>query len=573
MKIKQLSPDLRNKIAAGEVVERPASVVKELVENSIDGGASEITVVVEKGGHQLIQVTDDGNGIPSDDMGLAVQRHSTSKIATLDDLFNINSLGFRGEALASIASVSDIELTSCVNGDGGYSIKVHDGEAGELAPAEPVKGTRIDVHNLFYNTPARKKFLKSNRVEFRQIVQMVRRYGLAYPEVAFKLIHDEKEIINIQSETLKERIDNLLDPTYGSHLLEVNIVKGDFAVSGFVGNLNLLRSRPGEQYIFLNRRFIKHRLLNNAVYGAYQSLLKRGEYPFFVLNLVQPADQVDVNVHPTKIEVRFKDEWRLFHVLKSAVSDALQSILDTIPDFNTNTGVFPGFNNDPQQRSFTMPIADTHIQQGLARAKTYIDSLTEKKNSGDDLMSGNIWQIHDKYIVSQINSGLVIIDQHVAHERVLFEEALEAFDIAPLGAQTLLFPETLEFSADEFSVLLDILPSLNRLGFRMKEFGKNTVLVEAIPSEMGWGNEKTVIREIMDSFLENKKKYSSWQEGLAASYACHAAIKAGDPLTIPEMQALVNRLFATNHPYYCPHGRPIIVQLSLDELDKRFERS
>ncbi|HIA23008.1 MAG TPA: hypothetical protein EYN76_01035, partial [Candidatus Marinimicrobia bacterium] len=461
---------------------------------------------------------------------------------------------------------------SMIFSDGGFAVSILDGEAGEIMPAEPVQGTRIDVRNLFYNTPARKKFLKSQRVEFRQIVAMARRYGLAYPEVAFKLYHDDKEILNIQSESLKERINNLLDPTYSDHLLEVNTVKGDFAISGYVGSLNLVRSRPGEQYIFLNRRFIKHRLLNNAVYSAYQSLLKRGEYPFYVLNLVQPADQVDVNVHPMKIEVRFKDEWRLYHVLKSAVADALRSILDTIPDFSKMETQFPEFGNSLQQATLSLSAVDTPIQQGLQRAKTYMDRLSEKKSEGEEVSTGNIWQIHDKYIVSQINSGLVIIDQHVAHERVLFEDALNAFEKAPLGAQTLLFPETLEFSADEFSVLLDILPNLNKLGFRMQEFGKNTVMVEAIPSEMVWGNEKTIIRDIMDSYLENKKKYSSWQEGLAASYSCHAAVKAGDPLTIQEMQALVNRLFATNHPYYCPHGRPIIVQLSIEELDKRFER-
>jgi DNA mismatch repair protein MutL len=571
-KIHLLSTDLRNKIAAGEVVERPASVVKELVENSLDANATEITIVIEKGGHQLIQVSDNGGGISPDDMNLAVERYTTNKIETIDDLFNINSLGFRGEALASIASVSEMEMTSCINSDGGFAVSILDGEAGEIMPAEPVQGTRIDVRNLFYNTPARKKFLKSQRVEFRQIVAMARRYGLAYPEVAFKLYHDDKEILNIQSESLKERINNLLDPTYRDHLLEVNTVKGDFAISGYVGSLNLVRSRPGEQYIFLNRRFIKHRLLNNAVYSAYQSLLKRGEYPFYVLNLVQPADQVDVNVHPMKIEVRFKDEWRLYHVLKSAVADALRSILDTIPDFSKMETQFPEFGNSLQQATLSLSAVDTPIQQGLQRAKTYMDRLSEKKSEGEEVSTGNIWQIHDKYIVSQINSGLVIIDQHVAHERVLFEDALNAFEKAPLGAQTLLFPETLEFSADEFSVLLDILPNLNKLGFRMQEFGKNTVMVEAIPSEMVWGNEKTIIRDIMDSYLENKKKYSSWQEGLAASYSCHAAVKAGDPLTIQEMQALVNRLFATNHPYYCPHGRPIIVQLSIEELDKRFER-
>ena len=571
-KIHLLSTDLRNKIAAGEVVERPASVVKELVENSLDANATEITIVIEKGGHQLIQVSDNGGGISPDDMNLAVQRYTTNKIETIDDLFNINSLGFRGEALASIASVSEMEMASCINGDGGFAVSILDGEAGEIMPAEPVRGTRIDVRNLFYNTPARKKFLKSQRVEFRQIVAMARRYGLAYPEVAFKLYHDDKEILNIQIESLKERINNLLDPTYSDHLLEVNTVKGDFAISGYVGSLNLVRSRPGEQYIYLNRRFIKHRLLNNAVYSAYQSLLKRGEYPFYVLNLVQPADQVDVNVHPMKIEVRFKDEWRLYHVLKSAVADALRSILDTIPDFSKMETQFPEFGNSLQQATLSLSAVDTPIQQGLQRAKTYMDRLSEKKSEGEEVSTGNIWQIHDKYIVSQINSGLVIIDQHVAHERVLFEDALNAFEKAPLGAQTLLFPETLEFSADEFSVLLDILPNLNKLGFRMQEFGKNTVMVEAIPSEMVWGNEKTIIRDIMDSYLENKKKYSSWQEGLAASYSCHAAVKAGDPLTIQEMQALVNRLFATNHPYYCPHGRPIIVQLSIEELDKRFER-
>ena len=571
-KIHLLSTDLRNKIAAGEVVERPASVVKELVENSLDANATEITIVIEKGGHQLIQVSDNGGGISPDDMNLAVERYTTNKIETIDDLFNINSLGFRGEALASIASVSEMEMTSCINSDGGFAVSILDGEAGEIMPAEPVQGTRIDVRNLFYNTPARKKFLKSQRVEFRQIVAMARRYGLAYPEVAFKLYHDDKEILNIQSESLKERINNLLDPTYRDHLLEVNTVKGDFTISGYVGSLNLVRSRPGEQYIFLNRRFIKHRLLNNAVYSAYQSLLKRGEYPFYVLNLVQPADQVDVNVHPMKIEVRFKDEWRLYHVLKSAVADALRSILDTIPDFSKMETQFPEFGHSLQQATLSLSAVDTPIQQGLQRAKTYMDRLSEKKSEGEEVSTGNIWQIHDKYIVSQINSGLVIIDQHVAHERVLFEDALNAFEKAPLGAQTLLFPETLEFSADEFSVLLDILPNLNKLGFRMQEFGKNTVMVEAIPSEMVWGNEKTIIRDIMDSYLENKKKYSSWQEGLAASYSCHAAVKAGDPLTIQEMQALVNRLFATNHPYYCPHGRPIIVQLSIEELDKRFER-
>ncbi len=467
-----------------------------------------------------------------------------------------------------------MQLASCTNGDGGFQINVENGEPGEMLPSEPVPGTRIDVRNLFYNTPARKKFLKSHRVEFRQIVQMVKRYALAYPEVAFRLTHDEKQILNLDGESFKQRIDNVLDPTYSQNILEVNNLKGDFAVSGFIGNLNLVRSRPGEQYIFLNRRFIKHRLLNNAVYSAYRSLVKRGEYPFFALNLVQPADQVDVNVHPMKIEVRFKDEWRLYHVLKSSVEEALGDILDTIPDFKSGSDFFNDISPGDLQSSLSLSDTESTLQTNLERAKTYMESIPDKKEeSSDSVAGGNIWQIHEKYIVSQINSGLVIIDQHVAHERVLYEDALGAFESHPLSAQTLLFPETLDFSVDDYSVLLEILPSLNQLGFRMKEFGKNTVLVEAIPSEMAWGNEKTILREIIDSYRENKTKYSSWQDSLAASYACHAAVKAGDLLSFQEMQALVNRLFSTEHPYYCPHGRPIIVQLSLEELDKRFERT
>lgn len=574
MKIKPLSPDLRNKIAAGEVVERPASVVKELVENSIDASASEILIVVEKGGQQLIQVADNGTGIQPEDLAVAVQRFTTSKIATVDDLFQINSLGFRGEALASIASVSEMEIVSSANGEQGFSINVMDGTASTIIPAEPVQGTKIAVRNLFYNTPARKKFLKSQREEYRQIVQMIRRYALAFPEIAFNLVHDEKEIFNLQSESLQDRIDHCFDPTYSSNVLDVNNIKGDFAVNGFVGNLNLVRSRPGEQYIFINRRYIRHRLLNNAIYSAYQSLVKRGEFPFFVLNLVLPPDQVDVNVHPMKIEVRFKDEWRMYHVLKSSVEQSLSSILDTIPDFKPGPILFPVTDQRRSQEKLSIPQYETALQTNLARAKSYVETFPEKMLAPDEPFAySNMWQIHEKYIVSQINSGLVIIDQHVAHERILYEDALRAMDSHPLSAQTLLFPETMDFSADDFSVLLEILPSLNQLGFRLKEFGKHTVLIEAIPSEMAWGNEKKILHEIMDAFQENKSKHNSWQDNLAASYACHAAVKAGDTLNLQEMQALVNRLFATKHPYYCPHGRPIIVQLSLEELDKRFERN
>ena len=383
-----------------------------------------------------------------------------------------------------------------------------------------------------------------------------------------------------------------MDPTYSRNLLPISLVKGDYAFSGFVGNLNLVRSRPGEQYLFLNRRFIKDRLMNTAVYGAYESLVKRGEYPFFVINLILPTDQVDVNVHPMKTEVRFKDEWRVFHVLKAGVNDSLRSVLDTVPGFNqsyeqtsqSNYENAPFFGQtsrspsetiptNPNQGNMDFPGSRPPAHQNLERAKDYASRLAESPTEAVETISTeHIWQTHKKYIVSEINSGLVIIDQHVAHERVLYEEAIKAFESTSMASQTMLFPEVLEFSPDDFDGLLDVLPYLEKIGFRIKKQDERSVRIDAIPSEMSLGNERAVIREILDNFLKERKQYSSFQEGLAAMFACKAAIKAGDSLTREEMQELVNRLFATEHPYYCPHGRPIIVQMSLDELDGRFER-
>ena len=582
--IKALSEDLRNKISAGEVVERPASVVKELIENSLDAGATEISIVVEKGGHQTIQVRDNGSGIAPDQLPASILPFHTSKIATMEDLFSIKTLGFRGEALASIASVAEMSIVSS-NGSGeGAELPIIDGRPGDVQPAAEIGGTEITIRNLFYNTPARKKFLKTPRTELRKIVDVVRRHGLGFPEVTF----------HVKSETLEDRIDNLLDPTYSRNLLPLNLAKGDYAFSGFVGNLNLVRSRPGEQYLFLNRRFIKDRLMNRAVYGAYESLVKRGEYPFFVINLILPNDQVDVNVHPMKTEVRFKDEWRVFNVLKSGVSDALSSILDTVPGFDTSfqqpsstpTGEAHLYGQpqrppaetiptNPDQGNMDLKISDfiSPVQTNLERAKNYASRLAEAPiDAPETIATENIWQIHKKYILSEINSGLVIIDQHVAHERVLYEEALEAFESSSMASQTMLFPEVLEFSPDDFDGLLDVLPYLEKIGFKIKKQDESSIRIDAIPSEMALGNEREVIREILDNFLKEQKQYSSFQEGLAAMFACKAAIKAGDSLMREEMQELINRLFATEHPYYCPHGRPIIVQMSLDELDGRFER-
>ena len=578
MDIHLLSEDLQNKISAGEVVERPASVVKELLENSLDAGSTQIEIVIEQGGHQLIQVRDDGIGIPKNQLPLSVKRFHTSKISKLKDLFTISTLGFRGEALASIASVAHLSIVSSNGSDDGAEISIFNGELGELAPAADIDGTQVTIRDLFYNTPARKKFLKTPRTEARKIIDMVRRFGLSRPNLGFRLTVDGKKVIELFPEDLSERIGSLFDNTYKENLIPINISKADYTFSGYVGNLNLIRKRFGEQFIFMNGRYIKDRLLNSAVYSAYQSLVKRGEYPFFVINIQIPFEQVDVNVHPMKTEVRFHDEWRVYHVLKSGVNDSLSEILNTIPNFQKISSESSSFfQNIPKQSVLNF---NSGAQTGSAisniekidRAKIYASNLVSPDSGNEDFNIEKIWQVHRKYIISEINSGLVVIDQHVAHERVLYEECLLAFESKTMSSQTLLFPEEIEFAKDEYDILLEIFPYLKQIGFKIREGDNSRIIVEATPADISWGDEKRIIKEIIDEFISTRKTYSSYKEALAASFACKAAVKAGDLMVNDEMVILINRLFSTEHPYYCPHGRPIIIQLSLDELDKRFER-
>jgi len=578
MDIHLLSEDLQNKISAGEVVERPASVVKELLENSLDAGSTQIEIVIEQGGHQLMQVRDDGIGIPENQLPLSVKRFHTSKISKLEDLFTISTLGFRGEALASIASVAHLSIVSSNGSDDGAELSIFNGELGELAPAANIDGTQVTIRDLFYNTPARRKFLKTPRTEARKIIDMVRRFGLSRPNIGFSLTVDGKKVIELFPEELAERIGSLFDNTYKENLIPINISKADYTFSGYVGNLNLIRKRFGEQFIFMNGRYIKDRLLNSAVYSAYQSLVKRGEYPFFVINIQIPFDQVDVNVHPMKTEVRFHDEWRVYHVLKSGVNDSLSEILNTIPNFQKISSESSSFfQNIPKQSVLNF---NSGAQTGSAisniekidRAKTYASNLVSPDSGNEDFNIEKIWQVHRKYIISEINSGLVVIDQHVAHERVLYEECLLAFESKTMSSQTLLFPEEIEFAKDEYDILLEIFPYLKQIGFKIREGDNSRIIVEATPADISWGDEKRIIKEIIDEFISTRKTYSSYKEALAASFACKAAVKAGDLMANDEMVILINRLFSTEHPYYCPHGRPIIIQLSLDELDKRFER-
>jgi len=592
-----LDSALIDQIAAGEVIDRPASVLKELIENSLDSGANKIEIQISKGGHELIQLSDNGCGMNQDDLRLAFQRHATSKIQKLEDLNSIRTLGFRGEALPSIASVSMVTARSSEGDSNGFEIKI-DGSAEQyLKPAAGLTGTTIKVQNLFYNTPARRKFLKKPETEQAVINSIMRRFMLSRSDVGFRMISNNKTVYDVPSQHLPDRINAIYGSAYKNGILPVELQKDPYAVKGFTGNLSLVKKRRGEQYVFINGRYIMDRLLNSSIYSAYQSLIQRGEFPFFVLFLEMPLDSFDVNVHPAKLEVRFVNEWQVYHILKSSITATLQDILKVIPEYstyhhfpeystnNTTTLKFKGsanaaisqFEQAPHKRISVEYTDDENKQDTpLQRAHIRMEStLDDIKIENDELksLSDHIWQIHSKYLLTEIKSGLVIIDQHVAHERVLFEEAKMALEGQGFASQTVLFPQTVKFQPEEYESLVEITHYLEKIGFRFREFGENTIIIEGIPPDIIWGKESQIIKEIIDQYISVKKINPSFIDQIAAIYSCKSAIKAGDSLKPEERTHLIDRLFSTDHPYYCPHGRPIIINLSIDELDQRFERN
>ncbi len=601
-KIKLLSSNLVNQIAAGEVIERPFSVIKELVENSIDAKSTQINIMIEDGGHKSLQVFDNGIGMSKDDLELAFKRHATSKIETQNDLAKIETLGFRGEALPSIASVSQLSAKSIERGNNdGFELTIHGGEVKSLIPTAGLNGTQITVKNLFYNIPARRKFLKKPDTEQRKIIELIRQFMLSNPQIGFSLSTNNKEIYNVSTSTLGARIKDIFGKKFSNSLLPVELSKSPYKISGFTGNLNTTKKRQGDQFLFLNGRFIKDRLLSSAVFSAYRSLISRGEFPFFVLFLKVPLDSVDINVHPAKLEVRFQNEWHIYHVIKSSISDALKDILKVIPEYDPSLIYYnkKRDSRDESQLPFSGDKANPLVENlaprkpsdidlnefqlggqvtGEIEADFQIDRAHERIvesneiNAEDQIVSDIIWQLHNKYLITEIKSGLVIIDQHVAHERVLYESARLAIDGNGMASQTVLFPQTLSLQPDEYSNLLNIIPYLEKIGFKLREFGKNSVIIEGVPIDVNWGSEKEVISEILEKYMHNSDLDASFIDYIASTFACKAAVKAGDPLTLEERKHLIDKLFATKHPYYCPHGRPIIINLSIDDLDKRFER-
>ncbi len=588
-----LPPQVANKIAAGEVVERPASVVKELVENAVDAGATEIQIHLQQAGKELIQVIDNGCGMDAADAELAFQRHATSKIRTAADLDEIRTMGFRGEALPSIASVARVELkTRTAEASVGTHLKLENGRIvfRNEVPMNP--GTMITVKNLFFNTPARRNFLRSDNAEMNQILKVIKRFFLAHPDVRFVVTHNGTDLFDLPAETLDERITRVFGKKFYEGLVYVKERLNDIELEGYVSRPDHTRGNTDNQFIFLNSRTISNRNLAHAVFQAYGNLIERGRYPQFIFFLNIPPQLVDVNVHPTKMEVRFANERVIYHLFLSAVRRAVQQE-DVVPEFELKSdtpqrreirrhfltlgsgrsrrrpisGSVPLPANQPQL-SLTFKETPREVASTEEPETAPMPEITTPQNDQPPL-----WQVHNRYILSQIKSGLVIIDQHVAHERVLYEKVLAYLEKEQsVPSQQLLFPQTLELALEDYLIYSEIKEWLYKVGFSISELSGRTLLIESIPADVKVGHEGKVLLEMIDHYREHGGSKMAPHERIAAAYACKNAVKSGDKLTLEAMTALVDQLFACKEPFFCPHGRPVIVNLNLEELDKKFKR-
>lgn len=599
-KINVLAPHIANKIAAGEVVDRPASVVKELVENAIDAGADRITIVIAQAGKELLQVIDNGSGMSAEDALLAFERHATSKIKDAPDLDHILTLGFRGEALPSIASVSRMEVkTREPEAEVGLQLFMTGGQVDQQEAVAMAAGTSIAVKNLFFNTPARRNFLRADSTEFNQILKWVKRFFLAHPDIHFNLIHNGEVLFDLAAGTLEQRIVQVFGQKFFDGMVYVTEALNEIEFEGYVSRPDHTRGRSDNQFIYLNSRTIVNRSLSHAIFQGYGNLIERSRFPQFIVFLKAPPHMVDINVHPTKMEVRFANERAIYHLFLSAVRKAIQD-RDIIPAFS------PRSRHDDHTKS---PGPEAHLrpletlnplnpasgpQQDQGQISLSYDPMPPKDSRGiqnfidqpdnppgDEAPLANqpqarqarLWQVHNRYIFSQIKSGLVVIDQHVAHERILYEQILSYVNEGRnVPSQQLLFPQTLELALEDYLIFQDLKEWLSKIGFVINELSARTIAIEAIPSDVKVGKEARVLIDILDFYREHEGGKYEPHEKIAAAFSCKNAIKSGEKLTQEEMESLVDQLFRTREPYFCPHGRPVLVTLDLEEFDRKFKR-
>ena len=591
----QLLPDsIANQIAAGEVIQRPASVVKELMENSIDSGATNIKLIVKDAGKVLIQVVDDGCGMSETDARMCFERHATSKIRQSKDLFSIRTMGFRGEALASIAAIAQVELrTRQHSQEHGTRILVEASEIKAQEPCSSAPGTSLLVKNLFFNVPARRNFLKSHTVEYRHILDEFQRIAIAYPDIFFSLHHEGREEYHLPAANLRQRLVGIFGSSANKKLVPVREDTDILRLYGFVGKPEFAKKTRGEQFFFVNNRNIKSSYLNHAVVMAYEELLPRETYPMYVIFIEIDPARIDVNVHPTKQEIKFEDERLVYNYLKVAIRHALgrHSITPTL-DFDQEPSITrastqkPNLWPDQQQQPLQSVSSNLkqwqQLYEGLERREEAthppmtIESNWLAQPEIEDTRGAmqhqnrEPYQIHSSYIVSPIKSGFLLIDQQAAHERILYEKFLAAMEENLAHTQQELFPRTIELSPADAGLLKQILPEIHQLGFDIQEFGQTSFVLHGLPVEFASGQDaQAIIESLLEQFKENTDLKLQLRDNLARSMARGAATKRGQQLSIPEMQSLIDQLFACSIPFQSPSGRQCFLTFTLEDIEKK----
>ena len=571
-------PDLLiSQIAAGEVVERPASVLKELIENSLDAGATKIDIQLEEGGARLIRVTDDGIGIDADDLPLALARHATSKIGSLDDLERVASYGFRGEALASIASVARMSVTSRPQG-AAHAMRLRNDTA-KAEPAALSGGTVIEVADLYFNTPARRKFLKTEGTEYAHCSDVLQRMALSNPSVTFTLSHNGAMRHRHNGSEIEARARALLGEEFFSHARLVDVAAGPLRLSGYAALPAYSRSGRDEQFFYVNGRFVRDKLLTHAARQAYQDILHGARHPAYVLFLELDPAEVDVNVHPAKIEVRFRNargiHQFIFHALQKALAAPIRkpttNLMDDLPRASTPQAYYPSY----EQSSLSVAEPSTRHYLEFARS-AFTDAPQTPTLPGDESapLGYAIAQLHGVYVLAQNNAGLVLVDMHAAHERILYERVKRQLDAGPPPTQPLLVPLLLSASASEIATIDEHADTLPLLGFEIGAAGPQQLAVRTVPALLAAGDLPALIRALLADLKEfpASRVIEAQRNELLSTMACHGAVRANRQLTIPEMNALLRDMEATARADQCNHGRPTWLQMSMHDLDKLFMR-
>lgn len=593
-RIKILPPIISNKIAAGEVISRPESVIKELIENSIDAKANSIDVIIKDAGKSLIQVSDNGTGMAEEDAVISFLRHSTSKITKFEDLDNIKTLGFRGEALASIASISQLEIkTKTEDNETATNIRIEDNEIIENSKTNHPTGTSILVKNLFYNTPARRNFLKSDQTELKHLYETFIRLALSHHNINFKLVNNSNEIFNLKHSDLKERIRDIFGEDFLSNLIKFEGGNPILSVKGYISKPNFTKKTKADQFFFLNNRYFVNRNLNFAVYSAYDDLIEKGNYPSYIIFIDIDPSRVDVNVHPSKLEVKFEEESAVFGFLKKLIRETLSqndltfnigfkepdslSLIKGKSEFRFKENLehksnFQNIINTRPENSDTIFGEDTKKWTADTSESDSIDLFLHNKK--ETTSKFNIWQYQYKYIMYETDAGLMIIDQHAAHERILYEKVRKMFDSNSSFSQQLIMPVIIKLSEIDYNLATSLKNELINLGFNFKFLDNNRIEINGIPPDIRLGEENTILTSLIEQYREYEVSLNlEKRDNLAKSFACRGAVKTGEKLEYDEMVGLIDNLFDSEMPFVCPHGRPTVIRITLEELDKRFSRS